>query len=64
MLTVNVKRRDEAKCLDDFELSGVTFDALPPADALSWTFGDADGDGVKDLLVSDTEGQIWYYEKG
>ena len=43
-------------------LEGLTFDVPPPADALSWTLGDADGDGVKDLLVSDAEGRIWYYK--
>ena len=42
-------------------LEGLTFDVPPPADALSWSFGDADGDGVKDLLVSDAEGRIWCY---
>lgn len=42
-------------------LDGLAFDVPPPADALSWTFGDADGDGVKDLLVSDAEGRIWIY---
>ena len=43
-------------------LDGLAFDVPPPADALSWSFGDADGDGVKDLLVSDAEGRIWYYK--
>ena len=43
-------------------LEGLAFDVPPPADALSWSFGDADGDGVKDLLISDAEGRIWYYK--
>ena len=42
--------------LEDLEL-----DVLPPADALSATYGDAGQDGLADLLVSDSAGRIWYY---
>ena len=43
-------------------LDGLEFDVKPPADMLSWSFADVDGDGVEDLLVSDSEGRIWFYK--
>ena len=46
---------------DTAKLGVLTLD-VPPLDALSATFGDADGDGLDDLLVSDADGRIWYYQ--
>lgn len=34
---------------------------VAPVGAVSWTRGDADQDGVDDLLLGDAEGRIWYY---
>ena len=43
------------------KLVSLTLDVPAPADALSATYGDADQDGLDDLLVSDSAGRIWYY---
>lgn len=43
------------------KLAGLSLDVSSPADALSATVGDVNQDGVEDLLVSDSEGRIWYY---
>ncbi len=43
------------------KLEELALDVPTPYDALSATVGDADQDGVADLLVSDGEGRIWYY---
>ena len=43
------------------KLAGLSLDVPAPADALSATVGDANQDGVADLLVSDSEGRVWYY---
>ena len=43
------------------KLASLTLDVPSPEDALSATVGDANQDGVNDLLVSDGEGRIWYY---
>ena len=43
------------------KLAGLSLDVPAPDDALSATVGDANQDGVLDLLVSDSEGRIWYY---
>lgn len=42
-------------------LEGLTFD-VAPVNATSWTFADVDGDGVRDLLVADEDGRIWFYK--
>ena len=43
------------------KLASLSLDVAAPADALSATVGDANQDGIADLLVSDSEGRIWYY---
>ena len=43
------------------KLAALELDVAAPADALSATFGDANQDGLSDLLVSDSAGRIWYY---
>ncbi len=43
------------------KLAALNLDVAPPADALSATYGDANQDGLDDLLVSDSAGRIWYY---
>lgn len=45
---------------DVSRLAGVVTD-VEPVNPQSCTWGDVDGDGRVDLLVSDTEGRIWYY---
>ena len=41
-------------------LDGLQLDT-PLVDCLGCTFGDVDQDGFIDILVSDTEGRIWFY---
>ena len=43
------------------KLEGLSLDVPASDDALSATSGDANQDGVADLLVSDGEGRIWFY---
>ena len=43
-------------------LDGLEFDVKPPTDRLSWSFAYVDRDGVEDMLMSDSEGRIWYYK--
>ena len=47
---------------DVSRLEGLSLDVAAPVDALACAFGDADQDGVTDLLVSDAQGRIWYYK--
>ena len=42
------------------KLDGLEFDT-PLIAGLSCTFGDVDQDGVNDILASDSEGRIWFY---
>ena len=44
------------------KLEGFSLDVAAPEDALSATMGDANQDGIADLLVSDSEGRIWYFK--
>ena len=44
------------------KLEWLSLDIAAPEDALSATVGDANQDGVPDLLVSDSEGRIRYYK--
>ena len=43
------------------KLIGLKLD-VPPENALSATVGDSNSDGVSDILMSDVDGRIWYYE--
>ena len=43
------------------KLAALSLDVAAPVDALSASYGDANQDGEEDLLVSDSEGRIWYY---
>ena len=55
----------EGVCLsmnDPSKLASVTLDVAAPVDALSATCGDSNNDDVIDLLVSDSDGRIWYYK--
>lgn len=59
---------DNAVSLEGFDFGSTNFSRLAgwnlntqPTLAVTWSVGDVDADGYKDLLLSDEVGHIWYY---